>query len=331
LALSIAILQLVNPSKHQCQVVVAVSTKEQADNIMKALGVLGKFLQVKTYSCMNATTSNSIRDDIRMLSHGAQVVVGTISRIQDMVAKKTLRTEHVRLLLFEDAEGICLHNSKERIGKYFEMFSMLTMQVCLFTENLILEVNDFVRDYIKEPLHIEVKRETLSLKNIKQFSIYFDEADEKIQMLMSLWGTLRMTKTVVFCSGGARVEWLSKYLELEEYEHIFIHSEMKRAQREEILNDFRSHDGPNVLLTDDIRGMHFEKVPLVINFDPPLYREGYMKRCGRYYNHKAVVINFTLPRDIRHMQDIKRFYEVQIADLPVTQVAELAFEVFRIL
>jgi len=147
-----------------------------------------------------------------------------------------------------------------------------------------------------------------------------------------LWKTLTMTHTAVFCSCSKKVEWLAGCLKNEGYDVLFIHSDMPRARREAVLEEFRLSTGcPPVLIIGEIRGLHLEKVQVTINYDLPPYREGYIRRCGRYFNRKAVAINFMLPRDVRYLEEIKRFYDASMVDLPHAEIAELAFEIFKII
>jgi len=63
------------------------------------------------------------------------------------------------------------------------------------------------------------------------------------------------------------------------------------------------------------------QVSLVINYDLPNNRELYIHRIGRSgrFGRKGVAINFV---DERLLQDIQRFYNTQIEELP-SNVADL--------
>jgi len=63
---------------------------------------------------------------------------------------------------------------------------------------------------------------------------------------------------------------------------------------------------------------------LVINYDLPTNRENYIHRIGRggRFGRKGVAINFVTDEDKRALQDIEKFYNTQIDEMPMN-VADL--------
>lgn len=49
---------------------------------------ISDFMQVKVHACVGGT---AVRDDIRTLQSGVQVVVGTPGRVFDMINRRALR------------------------------------------------------------------------------------------------------------------------------------------------------------------------------------------------------------------------------------------------
>ena len=72
------------------------------------------------------------------------------------------------------------------------------------------------------------------------------------------------------------------------------------------------------------RGIDVQQVSLVINFDLPSQPENYLHRIGRSgrFGRKGVAINFVTADDARMLQDIQRFYNTVIEELP-SNVADL--------
>jgi translation initiation factor 4A len=63
---------------------------------------------------------------------------------------------------------------------------------------------------------------------------------------------------------------------------------------------------------------------LVINYDLPTQPENYLHRIGRSgrFGRKGVAINFVTTDDQTMLQDIQKFYNVIVEELP-SNVAEL--------
>jgi len=80
------------------------------------------------------------------------------------------------------------------------------------------------------------------------------------------------------------------------------------------------------LITTDLlaRGIDVQQVSLVINYDLPTNRENYIHRIGRggRFGRKGVAINFVTDDDKRALQDIEKFYNTQIDEMPMN-VADL--------
>merc|ERR1712032_127321 len=72
------------------------------------------------------------------------------------------------------------------------------------------------------------------------------------------------------------------------------------------------------------RGIDVQQVSLVINYDLPTQPENYLHRIGRSgrFGRKGVAINFAAREDERMLQDIQRFYNTLIEELP-SNVADL--------
>jgi hypothetical protein len=66
------------------------------------------------------------------------------------------------------------------------------------------------------------------------------------------------------------------------------------------------------------------QVSLVINFDLPAQPENYLHRIGRSgrFGRKGVAINFVTSEDKALFEDVQRFYNTQIDELP-SNIADL--------
>ncbi|CAH9083205.1 unnamed protein product [Cuscuta epithymum] len=103
------------------------------------------------------------------------------------------------------------------------------------------------------------------------------------------------------------------------------HGNMDQNTRDIIMREFLS-DSSRVLITTDLlaRGIDVQQVSLVINFDLPTQPENYLRRIGRSgrFGRKGVAINFVTQYDERMFEEIQKFYNVTIEELP-TNVADL--------
>lgn len=62
---------------------------------------IGDFLQVECHACIGGT---NIKDDMQILQAGVHVVVGTPGRVYDMIHRRALRTDSIRIFVMDEAD-----------------------------------------------------------------------------------------------------------------------------------------------------------------------------------------------------------------------------------
>lgn len=100
-AFSIGCLQRVNVGEKDCQALLLAPTRELAQQIQKVVLALGDYMQITCHACIGGT---NVRDDIRKLESGQQVVVGTPGRVHDMINRRALRTDGMKIFVLDEAD-----------------------------------------------------------------------------------------------------------------------------------------------------------------------------------------------------------------------------------
>jgi translation initiation factor 4A len=101
-----------------CQALVLAPTRELAQQIEKVMRSLGDFLQVKCHACVGGT---SVREDARILSSGVQVVVGTPGRVFDMLRRRYLRADGIKMFTLDEADEMLSRGFKDQIYDIFQL------------------------------------------------------------------------------------------------------------------------------------------------------------------------------------------------------------------
>merc|ERR1719510_2054842 len=86
---SIALLQSIDTTVRETQVLCLSPTRELAVQIQKVVLALGDYMNVQCHACIGGT---NLGEDIRKLDYGQHVVSGTPGRVFDMIRRRTLRT-----------------------------------------------------------------------------------------------------------------------------------------------------------------------------------------------------------------------------------------------
>jgi len=318
---SIAILEKIDTSLRECQALILAPTRELAQQIQKVVMSLGDYMGAQCHACIGGT---SVREDMRKLDVGQHIVVGTPGRVFDMISRKVLRPNDIKQFVLDEADEMLSRGFKDQI---YDVFRHLNneIQVILLSATMPAEVLEVTTRFMREPIRILVKKEELTLEGIRQFYISVEREEWKLDTLCDLYETLTITQAVIFCNTRRKVDWLTEKMHQRDFTVSAMHGDMDQKERDVIMREFRSGSS-RVLITTDLlaRGIDVQQVSLVINYDLPTNRENYIHRIGRggRFGRKGVAINFVTDDDRRALQDIEKFYNTQIDEMPMN-VADL--------
>ncbi len=102
----------------ECQGLVLAPTRELAQQIEKVMRALGDYLQVKCHACVGGT---SVREDARILGAGVHVVVGTPGRVFDMLRRRCLRADNIKMFVLDEADEMLSRGFKDQIYDIFQL------------------------------------------------------------------------------------------------------------------------------------------------------------------------------------------------------------------
>jgi len=318
---SIAILEKIDTALRETQALILAPTRELAQQIQKVVMSLGDYMGAQCHACIGGT---SVKEDMRKLDHGQHIVVGTPGRVFDMISRKVLRTNDIKQFVLDEADEMLSRGFKDQIYDVFRHLNQ-EIQVILLSATMPAEVLEVTTRFMREPVRILVKKEELTLEGIRQFYISVEREEWKLDTLCDLYETLTITQAVIFCNTRRKVDWLTEKMHQRDFTVSAMHGDMDQKERDVIMREFRSGSS-RVLITTDLlaRGIDVQQVSLVINYDLPTNRENYIHRIGRggRFGRKGVAINFVTDEDKRSLQDIEKFYNTQIDEMPMN-VADL--------
>jgi translation initiation factor 4A len=319
---SISVIQKIDIENRKAQALILAPTRELAMQIRKVVKNLGDFLKdLTSHPCIGGTL---VRDDIKILSGGVHIVVGTPGRVFDMITRQALSLADVKIFVLDEADEMLSRGFKDQIYDVFQQLPP-SVQVCLFSATMPQDILEISTRFMREPKRILVKRDELTLEGIKQFYVAVEREEWKFDTLCDLYETLTITQAIIYCNKRRKVDELSDKMGQRDFTVSSMHGDMTGQERELIMKEFRSGSS-RVLITTDLlaRGIDVQQVSLVINYDLPPNRENYIHRIGRSgrFGRKGVAINFVTNADVRAMRELEQFYHTQIVEMPMN-VADL--------
>lgn len=306
-AFGLPILQQIEHSTEGVQSIILVPTRELA---VQAAEELLSFNAGRRLSITAIYGGAAMGEQLRRLSRGVDIVVGTPGRVLDHIRRGTLKLDKVRFLVLdeademlnmgfvEDVEEIMSHTGEDR-------------RVLLFSatmpERIVRLSEAYMRD--TEMLRIESQHLTVDLTN----QIYFEvrEAD-KFDALTRIIDIESDFYGIVFCRTKIGVDEVAMRLVAQGYSAEGLHGDVSQAQREKILRKFRDK-AVNILIATDVaaRGIDVSNLSHVINYSLPQDSESYVHRIGRTgrAGRQGTAITFISGAELRRfnwmMRDIK--------------------------
>merc|ERR1711990_474900 len=203
---SISILQQVDTKLNSCQALVLAPTRELAQQIQKVVMALGDYMGAQCHACIGGT---SVREDMHKLNNGIHIVVGTPGRVFDMISRRVLRVNEIKMFVLDEADEMLSRGFKDQIYDVFRTLNP-NIQVVLLSATMPPDVLEVTSRFMREPVRILVKKEELTLEGIRQFYVSVEREEWKLDTLCDLYETLTITQAVIFCNTRRKVDWLTE-------------------------------------------------------------------------------------------------------------------------
>ena len=318
-AFAIGTLQLVEPEKDEIQCLILSPTRELAHQTSIVYQFLGEYLKIKVCLLIGGT---KVGADIDKLKEGPQVLVGSPGRVLDLIKRKKISLGYLQTFVLDEADEMLSKGFLETIKEIISLIPN-TAKILLFSATMPKDIVEMTTKFMKDPAKILVKNEELTLEGIKQYYVYLKKED-KLDVLFQIYRGIEIAQAIIYCNTKKSVETVSE--ELKKGHMISsIHGDMKQFERDSVMRDFRS-GVTRVLVTTDLlaRGIDVYQVSLVINYEMPKEKETYIHRIGRSgrFGRKGNAINFVTPVEKEALEEIQKYYNTTIEQLP-TDLSEL--------
>ena len=312
----IGILSNIDETLQETQAIVVAPTRELANQIYDVYENLSRYTKITGCLCIGGTLQNRYNYN---KSNTENIIIGTPGRISDLINRKVIRSENIKMLVIDEADDVLSSSFKKQNEKIF--FSIpKTAQICLFSATIPDEMFGLTEKLLNNPLKILVKEEELTLDGIKQYYVYIGTNDKyKFDTICDLYDRICIGQAMIYCNKRYIVEELSEKFKALNFSVSQIHGEMRQKERQSVMKDFRVGNS-RVLITTDVlsRGIDVQQVSLVINYDVPRDTDTYLHRIGRSgrFGRKGVAINLVTDRDTTKIRNIESVYKIKISELP---------------
>jgi translation initiation factor 4A len=317
-AFTVSTIQCVDEKVNETQGLILAPTRELAIQIHTVVTKIGTFTE--NLRCGLCIGGRSMEQDIKELDTKPQIIVGTPGRVHDLIRRKKIITSKIKLLVLDEADEMLSYGFKEQVYNIFKFLGN-KIQVALFSATLPIEIQSLTEKFMREPVKILVKTESVTLEGIKQYYVALENDNEKYEALKDLFAAISVNQCIIYCNSTKRVDDLCEALCKDNFPVCCIHSGMDKEARSKAYKDF-INGSSRVLISSNLtaRGIDVQQVSTVINFDLSKDIHTYIHRIGRSgrWGRKGMGINFITRRDVRKMKEIEEYYNTQIEELPAS-------------
>ena len=314
-AFLISSLQKLDESVKETQILILCPTHELVHQIYEVAVELSSYLDVSIMEVVGGTNVSECR---RELDKNPQIIIGTPGRVLDMIQKKSLFTNNIHTLVFDEADETLSYGFKLTVYNIIQTIPQ-TAQICLFSATIPEEIIELSDKFMTNPVKVLVKKEALTLEGITQFYINIKINDWKYDVLKDLYDTINISQCIIYINSKNKLMEVYDRLMKDNFPVAYIHGELSSSDRKNVMEEFKSGHTRILLSTDLLsRGIDVQQLSLVINFDLPKSKETYIHRIGRSgrFGRKGYAINFVTEKEFGQLERIQKYYSTHIEPLP---------------
>ena len=311
-AFGLPMVDYIDPEDPNVQAIVLTPTRELCIQVTQALRAYGAGRGVDVVAIFGGAP---IREQASRLGHGAQVVVGTVGRVLDMINRHHLILDSARYVILDEADEMLDLGFLEDVETILRRCPM-GRQTALFSATVPTEIRRLADTFMHDPVEIQVRAATLTIDTVEQF--YLEVGDrEKPEALTRVLREERPRQAIVFARTKIGVDRLARRLGDSGVRVKALHGDMSQGQRDGVMIAFKSGRERLLVATDvAARGLDLTGVSHVINYDVPNSPDVYVHRIGRTgrAGESGRAVTLITPKQRRELEAIERNAKIEIEE-----------------
>src|SRR5215213_4128970 len=321
-AFGIPIIEMLEARGRGPQGIILAPTRELVQQIVVELQKLANGQDVAICGIYGG---EPIERQLRALSRGVDIVVGTPGRVLDHMERRTLYLGDVFHVVLDEADRMLDIGFRPDIERILRKVPN-PHQTLLLSATISPDIRKLAQRYMFEPVELNLSRDEPSVESIKQYYITV-EHERKFDLLVHLLQRDRPRQCIVFTRTKRGAERLAERLGHRISGVATIHGDLAQTVRNRVMQGFRNGTIPVLVATDVVgRGIDVNDISHVINFDIPDDAENYLHRIGRTgrMGKDGLAYMFVCPDQGEPLTAIENLINKTIPTLPLD-----GFEAYR--
>jgi ATP-dependent RNA helicase DeaD len=277
-AFGLPVLHHINPDLRKTQALILCPTRELCLQIARDLESFAAFMpSIKVTAVYGGA---SIEVQIKQLQQGPQVIVATPGRLNDMIRRKRVDFSSVKWVVLDEADEMLDMGFQEDVDTILET-TPTEKYTLLFSATLPAQVERILNKYMKKPVVKTVGKRNSGTANVKHM-YYLVHARDRYAALKRIADFNPSIYAIIFCRTRIETQEIADSLIRDGYSADSLHGDLSQAQRDHVMNRFRSRALQMLVATDvAARGLDVNDLTHVINYNLPDDSEVYIHRSGR--------------------------------------------------
>ncbi|WP_340074648.1 DEAD/DEAH box helicase [Leptobacterium sp. I13] len=277
-AFGFPLIQKINADDRTTQGLILSPTRELCLQITAELKNYSKYVNGLHVAAIYGGAS--ISEQARTIRKGAQIVVATPGRMQDMINRKMVDITKIQYCILDEADEML------NMGFYEDITAILshtpsTKNTWLFSATMPKEVATIAKKFMKNPVEITVGTKNSGSDTV-QHEYYLVNGRERYLALKRLADANPDIFSVIFCRTKRDTQNVAEKLIEDGYNAAALHGDLSQHQRDIVMKSFRSRQIQMLVATDvAARGIDVDDITHVINYQLPDEIETYTHRSGR--------------------------------------------------
>ncbi|PKB15528.1 DEAD/DEAH box helicase [Flavobacterium sp. 5] len=277
-AFGFPVIQKIDANNRNTQALILSPTRELCLQITNELKNYSKY--EKGINVVAVYGGASITEQARDIKRGAQIIVATPGRMQDMINRGLVNISQINYCILDEADEML------NMGFYEDIVNILSTtpdekSTWLFSATMPAEVARIGKQFMTDPIEITVGAKNSGSATVSH-EFYLVNARDRYEALKRLADANPDIFSVVFCRTKRDTQAVAEKLIEDGYSAAALHGDLSQAQRDGVMKSFRGRQIQMLVATDvAARGIDVDNVTHVVNYQLPDEIETYNHRSGR--------------------------------------------------
>ncbi|MDF2859394.1 MAG: box helicase [Neobacillus sp.] len=281
LAFVLPILEKIKPEIKEVQAVITAPTRELASQIYQQILKITEHCSpdqaIMARNYIGGTDKQKSIDKLKVQPH---IVVGTPSRINDLVAEKALFVHTASILVVDEADMMLDMGFIEDIDKVAAKMPE-KLQMLVFSATIPEKLKPFLKKYMENPKMVHIEPKNRTAENLEHYLLPSRHRNKK-QLVHDALVKYNPYLAIVFTNTKKMAEEVADFLTEKGLKVGRVHGDLSPRERKKMMKQIQDLEYQYIVATDlASRGIDIEGISHIINYELPTDLDFYVHRVGR--------------------------------------------------